>query len=483
MATRTPPGTASAPAERSRLSGPEAAHRRAALLRRALGTSDLLAVTLALAIATQTSSSTDTGNFFWAAIVTPLWLVVFGVFGLYDRDHRSIQHSTIDELPALLLACVVNTLGLAWGLQFTPAGEFDTASIATLAIAAFIATAIGRILVRTLNRELAGGARGAIVGGGHAAGVVARRLSFHPEARLRAVGFIGPDASDPGAEDLPHLGSLEDVRRIADEQGIERIVATDVHLFSGAEIEGLIEDCKLSGLGLTFLTSHYAHLGPGIELSRLADLPVIDFRFSEPSRFTLQLKRGLDLVVSIPFLIALSPLLLAVALSIKLGSKGPVFFRQVRIGKGGKPFRMVKFRTMVPDAEARLSDLVDIDALEEPTFKLQDDPRVTTVGRFLRRYSLDELPQFFNVVAGSMSLVGPRPEEEAIVALYDERQRMRLAVKPGVTGPMQVYGRADLTFDERLALERDYLDKLSLMSDIAILLRTPRAVIRGDGAY
>ncbi len=144
---------------------------------------------------------------------------------------------------------------------------------------------------------------------------------------------------------------------------------------------------------------------------------------------------------------------------------------------------MVKFRTMVTDAEQRLPELVDIETLDQPAFKIQDDPRVTRSGRTLRRTSIDELPQLINVLRGNMSLVGPRPEEESVVALYDERQRSRLAIRPGITGPMQVYGRSDLTFEERLAMERDYLDNLSLLTDLEILLRTPRAMVRGEGAY
>ena len=146
---------------------------------------------------------------------------------------------------------------------------------------------------------------------------------------------------------------------------------------------------------------------------------------------------------------------------------------------------MLKFRTMVADAEERLGELVDLDeARRSPPSRSADDPRVTR-GRPRRcaATSLDELPQLINVLRGDMSLVGPRPEEESVVALYDERQRGRLAIKPGMTGPMQVYGRSDLTFEERLAMERDYLDNLSLAGDLAILLRTPRAIVRGDGAY
>jgi lipopolysaccharide/colanic/teichoic acid biosynthesis glycosyltransferase len=195
------------------------------------------------------------------------------------------------------------------------------------------------------------------------------------------------------------------------------------------------------------------------------------------------MKRAMDIVVSGLLLVRISPILLLASLAILIDSGRPVFFRQRRAGKDGESFTMLKFRTMVADAEERLGELIDLSKLAEPAFKIPDDPRVTRVGKFLRRTSIDELPQLINVLRGQMSLVGPRPEEEAVVALYDERQRGRLAIKPGLTGPMQVYGRSDLTFEERLAMERDYLDNLSLLTDLQILIRTPRAIVRGEGAY
>jgi exopolysaccharide biosynthesis polyprenyl glycosylphosphotransferase len=252
---------------------------------------------------------------------------------------------------------------------------------------------------------------------------------------------------------------------------------------SEEEAERLIEACKAEGISLTFLPDHYRLFGPGVELNRLAELPVLDFRFSDPPRSTMMLKRGVDFFASGLALLLLAPVFAVIAALIRIDSPGPVFFRQARAGKDGRPFTMLKFRTMVSDAEERLGDLVDLAALDQPAFKIPDDPRVTRVGRYLRRFSLDELPQLINVLRGVMSLVGPRPEEQAVVALYDERQRSRLAVKPGLTGPMQVYGRGDLSFEERLALERDYVDNLSIIGDIEILLRTPGAVFRGDGAY
>jgi lipopolysaccharide/colanic/teichoic acid biosynthesis glycosyltransferase/glycosyltransferase involved in cell wall biosynthesis len=195
------------------------------------------------------------------------------------------------------------------------------------------------------------------------------------------------------------------------------------------------------------------------------------------------LKRVMDIGLGGLTLVVMALPMAGVALLVKLDSPGPAFFRQTRVGQGGRPFRIFKFRTMVDRAEEMLPQLVDFAALPQPAFKLRGDPRVTRAGRFLRRWSLDEAPQLFNVLAGEMSLVGPRPEQVEVVAHYTDDQRRRLAVKPGMTGPMQVSGRGDLPFEERLALELAYIQKYSLRRDLSILLRTLPAVIRGDGAY
>lgn len=195
------------------------------------------------------------------------------------------------------------------------------------------------------------------------------------------------------------------------------------------------------------------------------------------------IKRSMDVLGALAGLVVSIPLVAVAALAIKLDSPGPVFFWQVRVGENGRLFRIIKLRTMVADAEIKLDNLVDLDALKEPAFKLKHDPRVTRVGRLLRRTSLDEAPQFYNVLRGDMSLVGPRPEEVRVVQLYRDDQRRRLAVKPGMTGPMQVSGRGDLTFVERLQLELDYIENYSLRRDLEILLRTFPAIFHGDGAH
>jgi len=470
-------------AARLGLTGPEGARRRGALLRRLLATGDWIAVIAALCVATAATGTTDVSTLFWAALFSPVLILVLKLHGLYDNDHRRIRHSTFDELSSLVSASVLGTLALDGLLALSPAGPLSPQSAILVGLVTLGGCLAMRAILRFWWHFLTGFATGIVIGPRAAAEVVARRVATHPEARLALIGYLSPAAeAGGGGGELPRLGSEADIAKVAREYDVERVVVAEQEM-SEAAAERLIEECKSAGLGLTFLPRHHGLLGPGIELNRLAELPVLDFRFSEPPRSTMTLKRAMDLLVSATMLTLLAPLLLVVALLILLDSGRPVFFRQTRAGKDGKPFTVLKFRTMVADAEERLGDLVDLEKLDEPAFKIPDDPRVTRAGRLLRRTSMDELPQLINVFKGEMSLVGPRPEEEAVVALYSERQRARLAVKPGLTGPMQVYGRADLTFEERLAMERDYLDNLSVAGDLAILLRTPGAIFRGDGAY
>jgi len=480
-----PRGSRTEAATRLGLSGASGARRRGSLLRRMLATGDWLTLVVTLCIVTAASPKTDIGTLFWATMFSPVWILVLKLHGLYDNDHRRIRHSTLDELSSLISAAALGTLALDGLLALSPVGPLAASSAIAVGLGALLGSFASRAVLRFLWHRLAGSAAGIVVGPAAAVSIVARRVATHPETRLHLIGYLSP-RGESGAEgapaSLPRLGSAADLARVARESDVERVIVTEQEMSEPAA-ERLIEECKAAGLALTFLPQHFGLLGPGIELNRLAELPVLDFRFSDPPRSTVALKRAMDLAIGGTLLLLLSPLLLAIALLILLDSGRPVLFRQRRAGKDGKPFTVLKFRTMVQGAEEQLGELVDLEKLDEPAFKIADDPRITRAGRRLRRYSFDELPQFINVVRGDMSLVGPRPEEEAVVALYDERQRLRLGVKPGMTGPMQVYGRADLTFEERLAMERDYLDNISVAGDLAILLRTPAAIARGDGAY
>ncbi len=209
---------------------------------------------------------------------------------------------------------------------------------------------------------------------------------------------------------------------------------------------------------------------------------MFEYVTSDVSRSTMMLKRALDLIVgdsARPVVLGL--LFPLIALAIWLEDRGPVLFVQRRAGLNGDPFRLFKFRTMYVGAERSLEELLD--ELPEPMFKFRRDPRVTRVGRVLRRLSLDELPQIWNLLRGDMSLVGPRPEQLELVERYSPEHRFRLEVKPGLTGPMQVHGRGELTFEERLAVELDYVENLSIGRDLRILALTPVSVDSGHGGF
>ena len=270
--------------------------------------------------------------------------------------------------------------------------------------------------------------------------------------------------------------------RESPEAHVDRIIVAS-QTVSEPVIAELVKVCRRDGLKLSVVPPARAMFGTAVQLHHIADLPLIEYSTWDVPRSTMMLKRIIDVVVSAIALTLLAPVLIAIAIAVKLTSRGPVLFVQARAGRRGAPFRMLKFRTMVADAERRLGELVDIDGIEEPAFKLPRDPRVTSVGRFLRRTSLDELPQLFDVLRGDMSLVGPRPEQVELVERYAPEHRFRLEVRPGLTGPMQVYGRGELRFDERLAVEREYVENLSLRRDLRILLLTLAAVFRGHGAY
>jgi exopolysaccharide biosynthesis polyprenyl glycosylphosphotransferase len=263
--------------------------------------------------------------------------------------------------------------------------------------------------------------------------------------------------------------------------GVDRVIfASDV--MEPGEVGGLVAECRERQVKLSVISPLHGRAGP-VRLSRVADLPVLEYETWDPSRSTAMIKRGFDVLVASAGLLVTAPLFPIIAAAIRLDSPGPVLFNQLRAGLDGRPFEMRKFRTMVADAERRLGDVVTLDDLNDPVFKLSEDPRVTRVGRLLRRLSLDELPQLWNVLRGEMSIVGPRPEQIELVERYRPEHRFRLSVKPGITGPMQVFGRGDLTFHERLAVELDYIENLSLARDLRIIAETVPVALRGSGAY
>ena len=305
-------------------------------------------------------------------LFSPAWILVLKLHGLYDNDHRRIRHSTLDELPSLVSASVLGTLVLDGLLALSPVGPLSPASAIAVGVGALVGSFVLRGVLRFFWHRLTGLAAGIVIGPagggrhGRAPGLDpprdppgAGRLPLRQRRRPTA----GAAAAGLDRRDLPGRPRVRDRARVVTEQEMSEPAA-----------ERLIEECKEEGLALTFLPQHYGLLGPGIELNRLAELPVLDFRFSDPPRSTVAMKRAMDMVVSGLLLVLLSPLLLAIAIAILLDSGRPVFFRQRRAGNEGEPFTMLKFRTMVADAEERLGDLVDLAKLEQPAFKIVERP-------------------------------------------------------------------------------------------------------------
>jgi len=281
---------------------------------------------------------------------------------------------------------------------------------------------------------------------------------------------------------VPLVGTVRDVKAALIQTGADEvIVALDKH--EAQHLPEITDLLTAAGVPYQLVPSLFEQSYRNAKLHGLAELPVVEMAVDPLDEVQRTFKRGLDLTIVVTALVIGSPLLLLISLAVKLTSPGPVLFRQERVGANGKHFQMLKFRTMVQDAEARLAELEDENEAEGHIFKMKTDPRITTVGRFLRRWSLDEIPQFINVLRGEMSVVGPRPPLPREVAEYQTPHFARLKGRPGITGLWQVSGRSDLTFDEMVRLDRHYLENWSIGLDITILLKTIYVVFAGKGAY
>lgn len=444
----------------------ETRHGRDALLRRVIATADVATV---VGISLVVLLSGGGANIALLLLLSaPAWIVTAKIAGLYDRDHRTLRHLTVDELPWIIGWAFGATAFLT--LLTAPFPSLDMSSRNRLVVwgAAIGLGFLFRATARALWRRVTPPQRVFIVGDGPLAEAVVRKLELFPDIHAEVVGEVA-NCNDLGDQ----LDELD---------GVDRIIVACSEL-SEEVLEQLLPACRLRGVKLTVVPPTRGMFGTATHLGHIADLPLLDYNTWDISRVTRALKRAFDVFGALLGLLVVSPLLVLAALAIVLGSGFPIFFRQTRGGEQGRPFEMVKFRTMVRDAEAMLSELVPLEKLADPMFKLPNDPRVTRVGRFLRKMSIDELPQLVNVLRGDMSIVGPRPEQLDLVERYEPEHQFRLAVKPGLTGPMQVYGRGELSFAERLAVEREYVENLSLTRDFRIVLLTLPAVFGRRGAF
>ena len=361
-----------------------------------------------------------------------------------------------------------------------PAGAALTAAAAAAVVSILFRGAAHVLVYR--SSELA--QRTVIVGSGMVARQVYDRLQIAPNLSLDLIGLVDDDIHLETSPALPHLGGLEDLEQIVHSQDIDRVIIAFTR--SGHDdLLRCIRVCWDNQVAIDIVPRLFEFLDGARALDQIGGLPMLSITVPNLSRASRALKRGADLLLSGGGLLILSPLLIGVAIAIKLDSRGPVMFRQRRVGRSGKEFSIFKFRSMFADAEARKAELAKLnEANDGVMFKIRKDPRITRIGGFLRRTSIDELPQLINVLTGEMSLVGPRPLIPEEIAAFDEGWHLRrLDLRPGITGPWQIYGRSDIPFQDMLRFDYQYVAGWSLARDFEIMLSTIPVALTGRGAY
>jgi exopolysaccharide biosynthesis polyprenyl glycosylphosphotransferase len=407
------------------------------------------------------------------------WTAAFALVGSHQArrllERGAWRRLFVGNCLGLLLFIASLFFGKIYDFSRLLVAYFFATSLVALSLRSFLTGfALHRIVQPFAARVL-------LIGGGEVGLEVARRLESRPLG-MRLLGAVTPDGPLEGVRTLGNLGEVSRLVREHDVDEIMIALPAEQH----AVVEEVIQSLQSDPVRI--------HLVPDIlELAMIRatvedffGIPLVGLREPPIDEVGRLVKRVFDLLAGVLLTLVAAPVLIGCAVAVKLTDGGPVFFRQRRVGENGLPFEMLKLRSMVVDAEARLQELgIDLASLDpaNPVFKVRGDPRVTGVGRFLRRWSLDELPQLLNVLKGDMSLVGPRPEEEAVVAQYSAFHRKRLAVKPGITGPMQVNGRGDLPLKQRLTLELAYIESWTLWMDLKILMKTIPVVLWGKGAY
>lgn len=421
----------------------------------------------------------------FALLFTALMLVAFQIDRVYqhwrgrpwlDQVYRIINAAAKSVVVILAITFVLQPLGYS-RLLLSEAGII---AIILLALSRMVQNGI----VGWLRARGVGVSRVIIVGAGEVGRTVMRTTVARPELGHQIVGFVD-DNPEKGQTDIGRfkaLGSTNNLARLIEEESVDEVIITLPWMYH-RKIMGIVRECARWQVSARIVPDLFQMSLSKVDVDDLGGVPLIGVREVGFGRGALLIRRGIDIVGAIAGLVLGAPLLALIALAIRLDSPGPILFRQTRVGAGGKLFQICKFRSMHEGAEAELERLRDLNEADGPIFKIQDDPRLTRVGRFLRHTSLDELPQLWNVLCGEMGLVGPRPPLPAEVSRYVEWHKKRLEVRPGLTGLWQVSGRSLLSFDEMVLLDIYYIENWSLWLDFKILLRTIPQVLFGDGAY
>ena len=418
----------------------------------------------------------------------PLWVILARLYGLYDRDEERTDHSSVDDFFGVLQVVTIGTWVFLVGTHVTGLAHPTLERLVVFWALAIGFVSLFRVVIRFLGRRQPAYVQNVlIVGSGQVARGLAEKMGKHRSYGLNIVGFVDRDdgAVRNGRLPVELLGKTDQLRQLVHQYRVDRVViafSTDSHEET-LEVIRRLQDQRVQ---VDIVPRMFEVLGTSAQLHAIEGIPLVGLALPRLSNSSRLLKRSFDVIGASAGLLLLSPLLLATALAIKLDSRGPVFFRQVRMGEDEQTFRIFKFRTMVADAEERKDDVAHLNMHREEDprmFKVPSDPRVTRVGAFLRRSRIDELPQLLNVLSGEMSLVGPRPlilDEDRFVERWARR---RLSLRPGITGLWQVLGASDIPFEEMTKLDYLYVTNWSLREDVRLIMRTIPSLARGRAAY
>lgn len=471
--------------------------RRGWLVRRALLAADMVGLTtsfiLSLALLGGSGPADTVGNRLELLIFLsslPAWVVLAKLYGLYDRDEERTDHSTADELVGVFHLVTVGTAMFYVGAALTELAQTPLDRLLVFWAAAVVLVTAARASTRILcRRSVAYLQNTVIVGAGDVGQLIARKLRHHPEYGVNVVGFVDakPKERQAGLNGIAHLGPPENLPAIIELLDVERAIIAFSSEPHGETLD-VVRTLRELDVQIDVVPRLFEVIGTSSGFHTAEGVPLIGLPPLRLSRSSLLLKRTMDLGLTVLSLLVLAPLLVVIAALVKLDSPGPVFFRQVRMGARGRTFEIYKFRTMCVEAETLKAALAPLNKHSQEggdprMFKIVGDPRVTRVGHWLRRFSLDELPQLLNVLRGEMSLVGPRPlilEEDRHVVDWERR---RLNLKPGITGLWQVLGRDDIPFDEMVRLDYVYVTTWSIMRDLNLILRTLPAMCRARASY
>ncbi len=413
-----------------------------------------------------------------------LWLAALALSGAYDTRFIGVGS---DEFRRVLNAGVCLTAAVALASYATKAGVARGYVVVALPTLTCLDLVVRYRLRKRLHRRRARGTcMRQVVVAGHA-GVIAdligmlRRETYHG---MTVVAACVAEPPRPAVIDgVPVAGGLDDIPDVVSRHAADTVAILACPEMIGTRLRDLAWTLEKTGTDLCVAPALIDVAGPRTTIRPVAGLPLLHVDHPDLNGLRWLIKSAFDRTVAVVALVALLPLLAGIALMIRLTDPGPALFRQTRVGKGGRLFTVYKFRTMVAEAETRKAALMALNESDGLLFKIRRDPRVTRTGGWLRRYSLDELPQFINVLIGDMSLVGPRPALPSETDSYRDHVRRRLAVKPGITGLWQVSGRSDLPWEEAVRLDLRYVENWSFVLDLQILWKTWSAVMHGDGAY